>query len=35
VHANAHHMATAIEPTHAAVARIAAAGSSVRRIKRL
>jgi cell wall-associated NlpC family hydrolase len=35
VHANAHHMATAIEPTHAAVARIAAAGIAVRRIKRL
>ena len=35
VHANAHHMATAIEPTHAAVARIAAAGSAMRRIKRL
>jgi cell wall-associated NlpC family hydrolase len=35
VHANAHHMATAIESTHAAVARIAAAGSTVRRIKRL
>ncbi|MBN8978560.1 MAG: C40 family peptidase [Rhizobiales bacterium] len=35
VHANAHHMATAVEPTHAAVARIHAAGSSVRRIKRL
>ena len=35
VHANAHHMATAVEPTHAAVARIAAAGSPVRRIKRL
>lgn len=35
VHANAHHMATAVEPTHAAVARIAAAGSTVRRIKRL
>lgn len=35
VHANAHHMATAIEPTHRAVARIAAAGSPVRRIKRL
>lgn len=35
VHANAHHMATAVEPTHAAVARIAAAGSAVRRIKRL
>ncbi|MGB3486718.1 MAG: NlpC/P60 family protein [Xanthobacteraceae bacterium] len=35
VHANAHHMATAVEPIHAAVARIAAAGSPVRRIKRL
>ena len=35
VHANAHHMATAVEPTHEAVARIAAAGSPVRRIKRL
>lgn len=35
VHANAHHMSTAVEPTHAAVARIAAAGSTVRRIKRL
>ena len=35
VHANAHHMATAIESTHTAVARIAAAGSPVRRIKRL
>lgn len=35
VHANAHHMATAIEPTHTAVARIAAAGSAVRRIKRV
>ncbi|MGN6311848.1 MAG: C40 family peptidase [Xanthobacteraceae bacterium] len=35
VHANAHHMATAIEPTHAAIARIAAAGSAVRRIGRL
>jgi len=35
VHANAHHMATAIEPTHATIARIAAAGSAVRRIKRL
>ena len=35
VHANAHHMATAIEPTHAAIARIAATGSAVRRIKRL
>jgi len=35
VHANAHHMATAIEPTRDAVARITAAGSPVRRIKRL
>ncbi len=35
LHANAHHMATAIEPTHAAVARIAATGSNVRRIKRV
>lgn len=35
VHANAHHMATAIEPTHAAVARIHAAGNAVRRIKRV
>lgn len=35
VHANAHRMATAVEPIHAAVARIAAAGSAVRRIKRL
>lgn len=35
VHANAHHMATAIESTHTAVARIAAAGSPVRRIKRI
>lgn len=35
VHANAHHMATAIEPTHDAVARIKAAGSAVTGIKRL
>ena len=35
IHANAHHMATAIEPTHDAVARIAAGGSAVTRIKRL
>lgn len=35
VHANAHHMATAIEPTRDAIARIQAAGSAVRRIKRL
>lgn len=35
VHANAHHMATAIEPTEAAIARIKAAGSDVTSIKRL
>ncbi|NEV78681.1 C40 family peptidase [Rhodopseudomonas sp. BR0C11] len=35
VHANAYHMATAIEPTHEAIARIAAAGSSLTAIKRL
>jgi len=35
VHANAFHMATAIEPTREAVARIQAAGCPVRRIKRL
>lgn len=35
VHANAHHMATAIENTKDAIARIAAAGSAVTRIKRL
>jgi dipeptidyl peptidase-like protein/NlpC/P60 family protein len=35
VHANAHHMATAIENTHAAIARIAAAGNAVTSIKRL
>ena len=35
VHANAHHMATAIEPTQAAIARIKAAGSDVTSIKRL
>ncbi|HVV40370.1 MAG TPA: NlpC/P60 family protein [Nitrobacter sp.] len=35
VHANAHHMATAIEPIRDAVARIQASGSAVRRIKRL
>ena len=34
VHANAHHMATAIEPTQAAIARIKAAGSDVNSIKR-
>ncbi len=35
VHANAHHMATAIEPTQAAIARIKAAGSDVTSVKRL
>ncbi|MGX1101834.1 MULTISPECIES: C40 family peptidase [Bradyrhizobium] len=35
VHANAHHMATALENTHAAIARIKAAGSEVLAIKRL
>jgi Bacterial dipeptidyl-peptidase Sh3 domain/NlpC/P60 family len=35
VHANAHHMATAIESTKGAIARIKAAGSEVRAIKRL
>jgi cell wall-associated NlpC family hydrolase len=35
VHANAHHMATRIENTRAAVARIKAAGSEVMAIKRL
>jgi cell wall-associated NlpC family hydrolase len=35
VHANAHHMATAIESIHDAVARIKAAGSAVTSIKRL
>ncbi|HEX7883738.1 MAG TPA: NlpC/P60 family protein [Afipia sp.] len=35
VHANAHHMATAIEPTQAAIARIKAAGSDISSIKRL
>ena len=35
VHANAHHMATAIEPTDAAIARIKAAGSDVTSVKRL
>src|SRR6195952_5559296 len=35
VHANAHHMATAIENTHDAIARIKAAGSDVTAIKRL
>ena len=35
VHANAHHMATAVENTRAAIARIAAAGSAITSIKRL
>jgi cell wall-associated NlpC family hydrolase len=35
VHANAHHMATAVENTHAAIARIKAAGSEVTSIRRL
>ncbi|QWG22953.1 C40 family peptidase [Bradyrhizobium sediminis] len=35
VHANAHHMATVIEDTRDAIARIKAAGSEVRAIKRL
>jgi cell wall-associated NlpC family hydrolase len=35
VHANAHHMATAIEPIHEAIARINAAGSVVTSVKRL
>ena len=35
VHANAHHMATAVENTEGAIARIKAAGSDVTSIKRL
>ncbi len=35
VHANAHHMATAIEPTQAGIARIKATGSEVTSVKRL
>jgi cell wall-associated NlpC family hydrolase len=35
VHANAHHMATAIEETRGAIARIKAAGSEITSIKRL
>lgn len=35
VHANAHHMATAIEPLAVAIARIAAAGSAITSVKRL
>ena len=34
-HANAHHMATVIESTAEAIARIKAAGSEVTAIKRL
>jgi len=35
VHANAHHMATVIEATEPAIARIKAAGSEIVAIKRL
>jgi cell wall-associated NlpC family hydrolase len=35
VHANAHHMATVIEGTHEAIARVKAAGSDIMAIKRL
>jgi len=35
VHANAHHMATVIEDTSEAIARIKAAGSEIAVIKRL
>ena len=35
VHANAHHMATVIETTHEAIARIKVAGSEVAAVKRL
>lgn len=35
VHANAHHMATAIEPTQAAIERIRAAGSEVTSVRRI
>jgi len=35
VHANAHHMATVVENTQQAIARIKAAGSEVATIKRL
>jgi len=35
VHANAHHMATTIERTHEAIARIKASGSNITAIKRL
>jgi hypothetical protein len=35
IHANAHHMATTIEATRDAIARIKAAGSEITAIKRL
>ena len=35
VHANAHHMATVIESTHAAIARVKAAGSELMAVKRI
>jgi cell wall-associated NlpC family hydrolase len=35
VHANAHHMATAVEPTEAALTRIAATGARLISIRRL
>lgn len=35
LHANAHHMMVAVEPTAAAVARIAAAGSAITSVRRL
>ena len=35
VHANAHHMAVAIEPIETAVARIREAGSEVTSVKRI
>jgi cell wall-associated NlpC family hydrolase len=35
VHANAHHMATAIEPLAAAITRIAAAGSEITSVRRM
>ena len=35
IHANAYHMATAIEPVAEAITRIAAAGSKVSSVKRI
>jgi hypothetical protein len=35
LHANAHHMAVAIEPTAQAIARISAGGSEVTSVKRI